>query len=62
MSVFGSNASALDNTGHVLGANLEGITDYTGDWLFLNRMKSTRKWTTFEFISSSHYTPHILLM
>lgn len=48
MSAFSSNAWALDNTDHILGTNLEGISDYSGDWPFTNRMKSTRKWITFD--------------
>ncbi len=48
VSVFSSNVWSIDKTTRVVGTNLEGITDYSGDWPFLNRMKSTRKWITFD--------------
>lgn len=43
-----SNVYALDKNIRVIGTNIEGITDYSGDWPFVNRMKSARKWITFD--------------
>ena len=48
VSVYGSNAWGLEKTTRVVGTNLEGIADYSGDWPFVNRMKSARKWITFD--------------
>lgn len=48
VSAYGSNAWGLDKTTRVVGTNLEGIADYNGDWPFVNRMKSARKWITFD--------------
>lgn len=44
-------ASASSTTGleeYRIGTNIEGINDYSGDWPFINRMKSSRKWMTFD--------------
>lgn len=48
MSIYSSNVLSLDKTDKVIGTNIGGITDYSGDWPFLNRMKSARKWITYD--------------
>ena len=48
VTAYGSNVWALDKTARVLGTNLAGISDYSADWPFFNRMKSARKWITFD--------------
>ena len=45
---FASQSSAAESGSFRIGTNVEGIHDYSGDWPFINRMKSARKWITFD--------------